>query len=581
MKTDENDSSSEDKESEDFEKINRQDQPVSQRRLDELAWLLEGTSMCAALSVIDSNFYIAINDFFKKTKNRAENQQLEYICDVMEYFRDIANNANNANNAMLTREQEIFQRDQLMQTICKCQINVGTFGRTRVPDAVLSSVVCTQVLQGNLVDSFSSTKEARKFLKDNKKYAHLSFAYGLDIFNRIKKIEGFIKTASKEVNPDFSKITQEELSVLEHLSAFKKFRYFDDDKNNSNLLFFEEEKGVHAELQVLTRIIRAIVEAQIIAPYTTTDRSQTQPPIREIYIGISKRCCLDCHIMLNAANQILAEFGILIKFEGAHDDEVKGWMRPSAIKIPISNTISQTKRQSAPPWYDQLYTRISIAYDESRKRYNQGDSQGYEDTSIGYDTRRPASESEYSLSQISKIDLYERQLQENKESFLRFNVEFPQMLSLSIDLLHVDSFRDLFDQVSFYNYDHDAVLDRFLAIWDELNENRSEKVDKETLLKFLKNTTFSTGEISLFFQNINVERFTYKSSEMLDNQGPNQTEEDQGQNEPIDIQAGSFTPGFTAKRSSTSPALSSANDRLSTQVIRNEDENESTVPKNT
>ena len=40
---------------------------VSNRRLDELAWLLEGSSMCTAVAVVDGKFYISANEFSKRT----------------------------------------------------------------------------------------------------------------------------------------------------------------------------------------------------------------------------------------------------------------------------------------------------------------------------------------------------------------------------------------------------------------------------------------------------------------------------------------------------------------------------------
>ncbi len=445
---------------------------VDQRRLDELAWLLEGTSMCAAVSVINSSFYIASNDFFSGTEKRPQNKQVDYFCKIMEYFRDLANGKIEKNN-------QDGRRDELIMSICKAQIAIGTFGRTRVDDTVFAQVARSKVLDRPFGDSFSSETHT-DFLTRYNREAYLTYAYGLDVLRRIKKIEESIKKANKA---DFSDITPDELA------AFKSFTHQDIDARKSNILFSEPLKDVHAELQVLTEMIKIIV-VKISGPAPLPD---------EIYIGISKRCCLNCHMMLDAANEVLKKIGVSIRFEGAHDDEPK-WICPSDIKTLAGSRRSQTASgQTGASELQKIYAEIKARYDEIRKKYDAGDLQGYANTSGGFETRRPRSDSEYSLSQTTKIEFYERQLHEHLESFLKFGVSPPETLLLGMQLCKLVSFHGLFESEAV------DVHDRLLAINTELGRTPSIPNIKQ-LAEFLKNPVFSTPEIARRFADFNLDK---------------------------------------------------------------------------
>ncbi len=462
---------------------------VDQRRLDELAWLLEGTSMCAAVSVIDSSFYIAINDFFSGTEKRPQNKQVDYLCKIMEYFRDCANKT-------ISKDNQDKLRDGLIMSICKSQIAIGTFGRTRVDDIVFEQVARTEVLERPFADSFS-VETHKDFLKRHNREAYLTYAYGLDVLRRIKKIEESIKKANKA---DFSDIKPDELA------AFKSFKHQDIEARKSNILFFEPVKDVHAELQVLTQMIKVIV-GKI---------SDPAPLLSEIYIGISKRCCLNCHMMLDATNEVLKKFGVSIRFEGAHDDEPK-WICPSDIKTLAGSRRSQTASgQTGASELQKIYAEIKARYDEIRKKYDAGDLQGYANTSEGFETRRPRSDSEYSLSQGTKIEFYERQLHEHLETFRKFGVSPPETLLLGIQLCKLASFQGLFENEAF------DIEDRLFAINRELGRTPS-RPNIEQLAKFLKNPDFSTPEIARRFELLNVDAIfpEEKSLEATPNPLPN------------------------------------------------------------
>jgi len=263
---------------------------VPDRRLDELAWLLEGSSMCTAIAAIGNRFYISANEFSTRTRDREHNRQLDLMCQIMTYFKQLA-------GSEIADSGKPAIRDELMKEIIRFQISTSSFGRISISDNILDAVISSEVLhKGQLPQGLAETD-----------LAHMALGYGIMINKRMRKIENSIE---KALNSDFTDITKNQLE------AFANFTHDDNDKVNSNILFFERESGVHAELQILSQLIGIIAENEDTAP-------------KEVYIGISKRCCLNCDCMLKAANDVLASKGIEVKYEGTHGASfAANWIRP-------------------------------------------------------------------------------------------------------------------------------------------------------------------------------------------------------------------------------------------------------------
>jgi len=439
---------------------------AEQHRLDQLSWLIEGSSMCTSSAVVKNNFYIAANEFSASTRSRENNQQLDFICKVMEYFSETA-------NKLLSEEDIEKRRDELMVLICLNQINTATFGRIVVPEDVLQTVVCSKILL---------TEELPKnvVLPKEKDTAYFALAFGLNIYRRIRKIENSIKGAK---SGDFSEINREQLE------AFKNFKH--TEKKKSNILFVEPSKGVHAEMQILSKIIEGVEKGEITPP-------------QEIYIGISKRCCLNCHYMLDAANETLKDRGLKIKFEGSHDaDFSSGWIPPNFFLKGIKS-VKKRKGKGKSAFVheedeDTLAFKIGRKYAEEIQTAK---------SSKSYEQRHSRSSSEYSQTAAEQLAVFESKIEADLKVYKQrgdINSEAAKMLTLGIDLCKTEQFRQLFDLFEISDEIEEVVTKRlFSAILTELNKGRQEenRVSNNFLLGFLTNPSFSGEKIAASFSKI-------------------------------------------------------------------------------
>jgi hypothetical protein len=446
-----------------------------QHRLDELAWLIEDGSMCSSISVIDNKFYIAANEFSTGTEERNKNKQLDFICKIMGYFRDIS--TQNLDEITVARK-----RDELIQLICRSQIGVATFGRMNIPEKILEDVIKSSVLLSKkLPETDNVTKDESS--------SHLAMGFGLDTYRRIRKIENAIDRARKN---DFTAITEEQL---------KAFQSFKHSKNkDSDILFYQPSGGstgmrVHAEMHILNQIVNMVEGGEIYGQ-------------KEIYVGISKRCCLNCHHMIEAANEILQEHNVVIKVEGSHDiDYSTNWMPPRDFSSGINSINDRAaKKQKAE---ETLGYRIG-------KNYALRIAQAKESADIAM--RHDRSDSEHSLNAIEKIQLYRTHLEEDLKAFKRrgnSDSETAKMLELGISLCETDPFKDLFEVLQ--TEDKKPVIRSFLAMLSEINQkmNPGREISTEELLKFLKDPDLSNREISQYFNDISLEDLTLRTKTSL------------------------------------------------------------------
>ncbi len=459
--------------------------PAYMRRMDELAWLLENASMCTAVSVINGRFYISANEFFDRTEARERNQQLDIVCGIMEYFKKVA--VEQPFNSEIRKQT----RDELMRSIFKNQIKTASFGRITIPEKIINAIVCTNVLAEQELPTISD-EDLNKYIHKRKGLAYQTLGYGIEIYKRFLKIERAIQKA-KAV--DFTKINQGQLT------AFKNFNYSDLERSQSNILFLEKDdnKSVHAEAQILNQIVD-IIERKDVLPH-------------EIYIGISKRCCKNCHCLLDAANEILQQwYGCLIKFEGAHDAEFEAnWGRPQILKqVDLdsrSKTRSKTKEQATKDL--SLQEKINKKYLEKLKEFEPELS--YQES---YDQRHTPSSSE-ATSEIH-IESYRERLQNYLTTLedigLESSTHAKKLLKIGIGLCNIKGFTDLFDEIIVAALlDQEVVIDSILFDYNKKDNEQDEshridKITREELLEFLHYPKLCPKIIYDYFQSKGKQR---------------------------------------------------------------------------
>jgi hypothetical protein len=335
---------------------------IQQRRMDQLAYLLEGSTTCSAACNIGNTFLIASNALFKRT--REDNQSLKHICTIMEYFKAVAKDAKLNSEA----------RCSLMESICRMQIKTLK-GAIQVPPEYIAAVIPNGAqIQ---MDLESLLREQKDLFKKNPIALTTAFAFMSKIFPRVRKIENSILKAASN---DFSEISSDQLQ------AFKNFSFEFEERENSFILLEEVKQNVHAEAQILTKIIEMALAGN--------------SPL-EVYIGISKRCCSDCNDLLLAADNVLFEKkAIHVKFEGSHGASFE-WTKPSIFdkRLKRQRARGEQLEQSKD---EQLQTLIWKGY-ERRKNESVDAEEPY------YNQQHPPSDSEASLN---LLELIEQMLQE-------------------------------------------------------------------------------------------------------------------------------------------------------------------------
>lgn len=301
---------------------NNQDTDKSHNKLlDRIAWLLECSSNCTAISVINAQLYVASNEFFKKTELN-NNQQFSIMKDILEYFQKISN------GSPINEEH----RNALIKSICAKQIATLTYGKVAFTENLLSSITSKNL------ESMLKSKTIPELSMKRADLTLMALGLACMIYRRIIKVEKAVLNARDN---DFK------LMSLEQLIAFQNF-------TEHCIYLNEEAKGVHAEMQLLGVIVK----------FAKRDKLK-----KEIYVGISKKCCRNCNIMFHVANEVSEIEGYDFKaiYAGAHNKSFE-WGIPEMFKSGVSGTFGKkTRNQSLNTDLSKLRLEDKIGY-EYKKR---------------------------------------------------------------------------------------------------------------------------------------------------------------------------------------------------------------------
>lgn len=440
--------------------------PPRMRRMDELAWLLENTSMYTAVSVIDGKFYIAANEFFDHTETKDRNKQLMMFCNIMEYFQLIATDKGGDKDFVAERMQG--KRDELIRSILQSQMSIASLGRVAIPEKIITSIVCSDVLKAQQLPTITDA-ELMGYINKRKGPSYQALGYGIEIYKRFLKIEKAIQLAN---DGKYKKITEEQLN------AFKTFNHDDANRSEGNILFLakDDDKHVHAEAQVLDRIVDLIENHKMMSP-------------GEIYIGISKRCCKNCHCLLDATNEALNGTEYIIKFEGAHDAEfTTNWGKPPILHQAELDSRGRTRSQTKelPKGNLSLRGKINKTYQEKIRNFETSQS-----SQEPYNQRHTPSTSE--ATSDTTLEQYKETLQQD----LANAKDDLKALTIGIILCDLGFFKALFEQTSQSlkdSLDPEATLANIMLQYND-TMTATDKITSEDLLKFLRHNKFSPQRI--------------------------------------------------------------------------------------
>jgi hypothetical protein len=270
------------------------------RRLDSFSRLLaKGSgSTCVAVAILDEKLIVAANEFHLGTETEeGENKKLSDIRKILEYFKKVS-------------EREAIPSEDRMgifKLICsseKSSISAASYYSKLGENAFL------EIINDLVSKKIITIKDYKKRFGALHKIAWDAYGHYESLFQDFSKVESLLEDEDVKVNIDLE----------------------------SCILRKELESGVHAEMQILVELMK-----------------QNK---KDIYIGISKLCCLDCCCMLKAINELGYS---KVLYRGEHKLEFeKNW------KIPLGFfTESEKEGWAGVHWEDHWI------FEESKKIINE------------------------------------------------------------------------------------------------------------------------------------------------------------------------------------------------------------------
>jgi hypothetical protein len=447
---------------------------ASLRRLDTLARLLASHSQCVAVAISNDTLYITANELFKGSR---DNNNKVFIGSVIEHYRKLA-------NAETISPDE---RNEIFKSICSKQ----RFGKASVPETI-----STGILNALLVNQVPNLTDFLNLYDINAGAAGLTWGIFIRLYRDFIKFE---KSVKKEIGGEES--FPKDISILNALLLSLK-------NKKTQILTEEPKSGVHAEVQMLSFLVKAIESGNI-----PTDGS--------IYIGISKLCCMNCRVMLDTANEVFKEKNIkvVLEFRGKHDLDFGKWLPPATFQAGFE----QKKGQNEKSIEYQIGFRSKLKIDTLINK------------------SKPSGVSMEASQSGSDTDIFEAELNENRKQELKRqfaflnsiykihgNIELKEALNVISVGLQIQDFAKF---VTLQKHppkimDVENLLTSFLMIWKEFESLSISKSNlnntvasassssaptfefatatliPDTLLKILQNSAFS-GELSKSFATIN------------------------------------------------------------------------------
>lgn len=422
---------------------------AAQRRWDSFAKLLAGHSECVAVTIIGEKIYITANELHPAHKGeQGGNKTYITIVAVMKYFQEIAKGIKRS-----AEEREVI--------FCKHICTTGRFKEAAKPDLAKSIAKEVMTFKDPTISEIIK-KYSSDFDMASRMYSEFSVLY-----------EDFLKL---------------EEGLISDEPQYKELKKTFEQLSESSILS-KEEKGTHAEMQMLAEIIES-------------GQLKKMKPDQRVYIGISKLCCLGCRCMLEAANDAIKESKFLTR--GRHDiDFPDNWKPPKKLKMGFDAFLEnemQTKLRSAQSKQSIMEEqKKDIAFIigfkgheaiSSCRKVKEEAKKVAEEKSDAVSMAASQSDSEPDAKIDHKITNFKQKLSEHL-SFIK-NIqksssdskEMVELTEIAINLHELQEFRDLLKRLD--NRAGQASLGRaVLGLLTYYNDKYEKKLNKEILQKIV------------------------------------------------------------------------------------------------
>lgn len=267
-----------------LEKIHGKNREINERNLsekflDRMAKILEGSSKGVAVAFVNGEFIITANEI---TQGTTQNRIIGLINQTMDYFSNLANLTKNID----TEEEKLLSNLSYHVGILA---NIVTAGYQKADILPKIQTMIQKELRGEDLNY-------RKFIPEFSKHV-LYIAKARAAFVTIMQDFSPLKSYFEKNSRVFSGSQR---------TAFKR-------KKQGYRILQNQTQRVHAEVQILAEIVKLLEQNEFKFEKQGTSTE-------EIYIGVSKLCCPKCRIMLEVANIVFKENGIplIIKYAGEH-----------------------------------------------------------------------------------------------------------------------------------------------------------------------------------------------------------------------------------------------------------------------
>jgi OTT_1508-like deaminase len=523
-------------------KTNLVDQP--QRRLDALASLLAAQSICTSVAFINGRFHVTANELHKGSADT--NQNITAIEDIYQYFQNLAQ----GKQVTQDEREEVFKN-----IICSTKRITSLTQKMVIPEDLCEEAAV------NIINHAAPEQQISlyKAMYDKRPTAGAyGLAYGeyVELYTNLKKFETSIKKAlppsplsfsSNSSNSSSSSSSSSSISGSSSSSSSssssgslptqeQEVKALSPEKlaglkKNVHILKNEPNQDVHAELQMLshimTNVVADIIKQQEDNKKSKQDKKQSAPTkITEIYIGISKLCCLNCRCMLNAANEVFQNQGIPvhINFQGHHDLNFGRWNCPEIFSNGFKTGFIDTAGADR-------FSKISYEIGKIGKKKIDQLERLPKPSGVNMGGSGSQSDTE-SVSDMPRTDKL-AELKNHKsflESFITQKKQ-PQVnsilgkISVAIQLHDLPEFKSLLlsdlDETVDFEFDEEETL---LSILGSYNDKNQPKIDLNYLLEILKNSklvgekvaqNFTTLELgSLNSSTTSSSNFSYSKNEL-------------------------------------------------------------------
>ena len=275
------------------------------------------------------------------------------------------------------------------------------------------------------------------------------------------------------------------------------------------ILSSEVKQGVHAELQLLSKIL--------IHKKATMESTVAQDVFQQ-YIGISKLCCLKCRITIEAAKAILKfkKSDIFINIRGQHDLNFQNWIEPKFLVNGFQKFLNWKESESLEdgdqknPLPEDIAGSITLENIAHLIGFLAADcisNLNKKDNLNKVNMQADFSESDTDSCTEEKFLDAQSALEKNI-SFLQACLESNSAIERTLDeaqlakkIFKIIGFRALYSE-DFSLITIDVLKDAFVSISNKLRQN-DPKLDQATCLNILQSAHL-IGPLAKEFKNINL-----------------------------------------------------------------------------